>query len=343
MLLRGWLAACALWAGACALPPPARENQNFIPDEELLTVSLVQEGLFYFSRSRYFDAEVRFRQALEIFPGAENMSSNLAVVLEYQGQFDESEAIYRELLPRRPDDTRILAGLARLYNRSRRFKEAADYYQRALNVAIELEDWERAAQFARSLAALKFKIGDEGAALCYSHEALQLRRSEDEVARHTRLLVAAGYYGKARAELAGYTEDRTAGVSGTLLHSAALAYYGLGDLEGAARLEGLALDKGSALGLESEMRLVRFAAAGFKEVLADNRELEDDKPSPAEAAEDPVEAFFAGGAYLRGVMLYWPPNLIESVLTYAKERGFYDEGLGAVKKEGSWWADIFGG
>lgn len=324
-----------LWFAACALPPEGRENQTFIPDDELLTVSLVREGQFYFGRSRYFDAEVRFRQALRIYPGADNVRVSLAVALEYQGQYREAESIYSDLLKQNPDDTQILAGLARLCSVSGRFEEAKQYYQKAFAVAFEAEEWERAAQFARSLSALSFKFGDEPAAICFSQQALLIRRNEADMARHARLLIAAGYYQKTRAELSGYTEDRKAGVDAALLHAAALAQYGLGDSKEAAHLEELAENRGkSSPGIEGEVRLVRFVASDFKRQA--EKEGEEDGDAAAQA-ENPVEMFFAAGGHLGGAMLYWPVNLMEKVLQYAKEQGFYDpKGAGAKKEDGSW-------
>ncbi|NLF25446.1 MAG: tetratricopeptide repeat protein [Deltaproteobacteria bacterium] len=337
-LVKLFLCTAILGFVSCALPPDSREEQGFIPDDELQTVTLAREGLYYFGRSRYFDAEVRFRQALHIYPQADNLRINLALTLEQQGQVAEAEEIYLDLLSRSPDDTQVLAGLGRMYARSGKIEQASRCYQSAFDHVVEVEDWERATQFARSLSAISFKYGDEVTALCFSDQALSIRPNPAEKARHARLLLAMNYYDKARKLIGASAEGRAARFDALQLHLSAMAHYGLGKLEDALRLEEMAVDRArTSPGIEGEVRLVMFAAAGFKHIVESQDGQEQDSISEL---GDPVEAFFASGGHLTGAMIYWPVNLVEDVLGYAKQQGFYNP-EGEPTTGGGWLKDLF--
>lgn len=174
----------------CALPREERVNQSFVPDKELFAANLVKEGLNYYGRSRYVEAEMRFQQALYLFPNLDGVKQNLAVVLEDQGRFEEARDIYLELRTRKEGTNSFLLSLGRVSVRLGQYTDAEDYFQQGFDMAWETADWGWAAMFARSLSSLYFRLGDEERANCYSGIALDLKVDVEEAYRHSRLLAA---------------------------------------------------------------------------------------------------------------------------------------------------------
>jgi len=291
-----WLICIVL--GGCALPQPEREKQNFIPQEELTTVSLVREGIYYFGKSRFVDAEFKFRQALYLFPEADNIRMNLAVTLKNQGQFDKSEEIYVTLLEDDPDDIKVLSGLAHLYYASGNFDEAERYFLRSFYLAAERKNLEAASRFLRSLAVLKFKLGFEERALCYSEEAMMLKKDPTEVLRHAKLLVAASYFVDAEKLIRNYVGEATSKSNSKIIHELAMASFGLEKFKETVELENL-LDgrAGAATGVESEVLLVKLLAIGFLEELGQEvpgveKTDPDSEEEEEEEEEDQLEGAF---------------------------------------------------
>jgi tetratricopeptide (TPR) repeat protein len=337
----------AALCAACALPPPREERQSFIPERELQAVSLAREGLYYFGRSRYFDAEVKLRQAVALVPDP-NLRIDLAVVLEYEGALDEAEAIYKSLLLDQPDDPQILAGLARLYAVRGDSEAGKRHYIQAIEKVLSVSDktlqagsLKRASAYSRSLAALSFKIGDEAGARCYSEEAWLISQNPEDLVRHTRMLIATGFNERARQAMEQYMEKRGSKIDAGLLHELALAQYGLGKMSESVKLEDKALDQiGSAPGIQAEVELVRFAAAEFKFEPTEDEEAASDSGGEQ---EDPVESAVKSKVMESGATLYWPVNLLEAVGRYGRERGYLTSDGAAAPPPKSWLRRLFGG
>ena len=209
-----------LFLAGCALPYDTSNQQNFVPEKELSSISYAREGLFYLKKSRFVDAEFMFRRALIIEPEAVNLQGYLAVALEKQGQYEEALRIYSKLLTLFPDSLFFRKGYAHTLYSAAQYDEAALAYQDVYLLAAEKfskamldEEQEEVAKLlrelstiARSLAVLNFQVGNEELAKCFSDEALSYSATPEEKIRHTRLLIALSLYDNAAALVQGGAE-----------------------------------------------------------------------------------------------------------------------------------------
>jgi len=311
------LALTALITG-CAPPPPPYANQRFVPNDEVNVVSLVREGLYYFSRSRFPDADFRFRQALYIVPDADNIKFNLAVTLSNANSYGEAEEIFRSLLSKDPESSKVLAGMARMYLLKGEYPQAQAMYERGLGFAVKYKEYERAAKFARSLAVLHFKLGREQEARCYSEYAMNLYPPpppSDVIYRHGKLLVALGQPKQAHALITSAAAQREVRSDPSLLNVLALAQLEQGNYAEALSLSELAQDvKTTDYSLGNALQLVRFAAKDMKaEAEKAPAPGEDDEEAEQEAAAQRklLEDTFNGKPLESGMALYWPLRLLE--------------------------------
>lgn len=83
---------------ACVAPTSNNLTKPNIPENELVAIQLVRDGLAFAASGRLVDAEFKFRQALYIKPAANNVKLNLAVVLERQARFSEARQWYLDLM-----------------------------------------------------------------------------------------------------------------------------------------------------------------------------------------------------------------------------------------------------
>jgi tetratricopeptide (TPR) repeat protein len=313
----------ALLLGGCALPAPD-ERQSFVPERELDVVSLAREGLAYYQKSRFVDAEFAFRRALYKYPGAPNLRANLAAALRETGQFAEAEDILLTLHESAKKSTEYVAALGQLYLRREDYASARKFYTLALELALKSQEFADASGFARSLAVVAFRIGDEAEALCQSALALLLREDAAEMRRHARLLLATNRVEKARATLTTYLNQAAGIRDPELMHQLAMAQFALGNYREAADLERAVVEiAGEERGLLLEARVLLYLS---------ERRLGRTTQSAAEALEDVAEAQAAAqeefAADLDAIpdrsALYWPAAVVEEV-----------EGLSAQLEENS--------
>jgi tetratricopeptide (TPR) repeat protein len=230
----------AVLAGAisgCALPVEDADRQNFIPDRELNVVSLVREGLSYYQKNRFVDAEFSFRRALYLYPKAPNIKANLATALRASGQFDEAEDILLSLNAAAPKSIDYLSNLGKLYSDKQEYSAAKRYYAEAFDLALDKEDVVTAARFARNLSAIAFRLGDESAALCHSQLAYTLKPDADGVVRHSRVLLALNQARTAHDLLKGFLNTPGVIHDPSVLHGLAVSTYALGNYKEALELE----------------------------------------------------------------------------------------------------------
>ncbi len=219
----------------CALPRDVGSEQNFIERGDLRATNLGREGLNYYSRGRFQDAELRLRQALYLDPSADNLKLNLAATLQGVGLYAEAHQIFTELKAKYPDDPRIFSAEASLYATERKYPEARRSYEQALTMYLASPTKGiEAAAMARSLANLMFRGGFEEDALCYSEQAVMLKLLADEVAKHGRLLIAMNEYDRAAAYVNAYMNDNDLRADPALNATLAVAAFGQGDLEQSA-------------------------------------------------------------------------------------------------------------
>lgn len=292
---------------SCAPPPPTRSAQTFVPDAELSAVKIAREGLALFSRSRYVDAELKFRQVMRLNPNAHNVKFNLAVTLERMGVYEEAAAIYGELLKKEPKSLQYLLALGHLQFSARAFKDARATYEKALAVAFEAGDIATCISIAESISALEFLRGNEEAAFCYSKLVLTLRSETSQVLRHAKLLVAFGRYAEARNFVTNYLEERAVAGDSALLHILALSSFGLGEYERAAEYERSALDAVSFdRKYEAEIHLV---LALSEEMLARAGKLQKRDERLENYLKDAISQ--AQGIPPAGQAVYWPFAMLD--------------------------------
>ncbi|MEZ4754633.1 MAG: hypothetical protein R3A13_10075 [Bdellovibrionota bacterium] len=160
----------------CALPTPERVEQDFVPDVEIQGAALVREGMYYFRKSRYFEAEASLRKAEYLFPEADNIKASLAVVLQAGEQPEESVSIFKKLIEANPDVIEYQIGLARVYYANTDYDLADELYEKVYQLILSEAEFQSASTIARSLSALNFRIGNEVSAYCYSEEAFKLEK-----------------------------------------------------------------------------------------------------------------------------------------------------------------------
>jgi len=268
---------------SCALPRPYLE-QKFISPKEMTAISLVREGFSYFEQGRFVDAELKFRQALYLFPKVVNTRKNLALTLERLQNYEESEALYKKLLEETPDSIDLKGSLAALYYTWGKFDKAIPLYKEALDQALNVPDGTKANTMARSLSVLYFKIGNEEEALCYSEFASFLLAQPPEIYKMAKLWVALGYNQKAKDQIESFFTLIKARTDPQLLYALALANFGLGDKVAALDAASDALDQHAAdLGLDNQINLVEF----FSE---DSENAEGEKDQALEKKQDQLKA-----------------------------------------------------
>ena len=263
----------ALTLVSCAAPAPEREPQTFVSDRELTAVSLVREGLDFYRRSRFVDAELKLRQAHYLFPEADNIKLNLAIVLTEQSQFDESKQIFAELLVKDPISVDYNLGLAKVYFAAGEYQSALDQYQKSELLAVDANQMAKATTLARSAAAVAFRIGEEELARCASEEAYDYAKSPEELAKHAKMLIALGDLNSASAVLEG--SDQNIEENAKLANKMALVQLGLGNRDQAHTLTTIASDLGlddAAEGFENKLLQALFEPATEAEALAAQKE-----------------------------------------------------------------------
>lgn len=311
--------AIALLLSGCALPAPD-ERQSFVPERELDVVSLAREGLAYYKKSRFVDAEFAFRRALYKHPGAPNLRANLAAALRETGQFAEAEDILLALHGTAKKSTEYAAALGQLYLRREDYTSARKFYTLALELALKSQEFADASGFARSLAVIAFRIGDEAEALCQSALALLLREDATEMRRHARLLLATNRVDKARTVLTAYLNQAAGNRDPELMHQLAMAQFALGNYREAADLERSVVEiAGEERGLLLEARVLLYLS---------ERRLGQTTQSAAEALEDAAEAQAAAQEEFESDLdaipdrsdLYWPAAVVEELQYLQQEK-----------------------
>lgn len=314
----------AFLLAGCALPVSEKNQQDFIPERDLTIVELASEGLSYYKRSRYVDAELYLRQALFLAPEAENIRFNLAVVLQKQGLYSEAQEIYDALLAQKPESFRYLLAKAQLHLDQLEFKAAEAYYFKALEGVVGREDKIRSASISRSISTLNFLAGNEEAANCYSQEALYWQNSEEQVFRHSTLLLALGYPEDAATLLEEFLAELGNPLNPKLLSKLAMAYFTEDRLKEVLDItERALLQKNLDSNVAFELRLLRelclYIEAQAKLELEDKEEGNADKQiidprkialNEEEDDEDKEGSIFESDFLASPQAIYWPATLL---------------------------------
>lgn len=287
----------------CAAPAPDFAEQNFVPQKDVLASSLYIEGQNLLRSGRYIDAEMRFRQAEYLFPEAENIKSQLALTLKNAGLYSEALSIYQALITRNPKMIDYHFAYADALYKAGKYDNALLEFDKARLAFEAKKDLTKAANTARSQAAILFQIGKEVSALCLSNEAYEYTPIQDELLRHARLLMALGYFNQVDAILAAFVSDASILIDPKILKLAAFAKHALGELtkykELSFRIEQLRIS-----GVEPDLEMQVL-------VLLNRTNNQAESESDVDLVIPTIND---------GLMLYWPVTLISAWESFLASR-----------------------
>jgi YaiO family outer membrane protein len=148
-------------------PPPVSVVSSPVPDRTQPDVTrLLEEGRQLETEHTYPAAAARYREALVLQPGNDEVLVKLARVLSWQGNHEEAASLYGDALTRHPEDRELLMALARVRSWQKQFDEAQRLYDAVLQAdpanlearrgLAELAHWQgyRAEALARYKALL---------------------------------------------------------------------------------------------------------------------------------------------------------------------------------------------
>lgn len=186
----------------CAKPVPfGQELNGFVDARELLVVSLAREGTHYFNKTRYYEAEARFRKSLYLEPSLSNIRFNLATTLERVGNYQEAQEIYQELIDQEGDNPLFRTAYGRLLLAYGDEGASKKEYTEARNMALLDNDKNLVIAISQSLASLAFRTGELDEAVCEYEMLLDLSNSLDVFRHYIRLLLSLGRAEKAQEVL----------------------------------------------------------------------------------------------------------------------------------------------
>ncbi len=191
--MRHFLLIIWLYISACALPNEAlRQVESFVPKEEQVAIQLVREGSDYFLKGRYYNAEMKFREADFLFPKQKNIEINLINTLIKSQQFDAAKDSITQLSRRLPEDLDVMILYAKYYQAIGNYQAAIERWNASLVMARKFEVIDYQATIAENLSAIYFLIGEEDLALQYEGHSFHLLNNPEVKANYARLQVALG-------------------------------------------------------------------------------------------------------------------------------------------------------
>ena len=215
---------------SCAPPSLPTGQQDFVPDSELLAVSLYREANYYYSNSRYLEAEEKYRKALELSPGAENISLSLAMTLKALAKYEQSLELFQGLLRRDPNRSEYHGGLGALYYEMESYELALSSLDRAMQLSIAKGDRVNAALYARNKCNVYFKQRLFPSAVATAKQVFELQASLDNLELYARMLFANSQYQEA-LELLSKRPDREKKSNPLVLSLLAIANSGVAKYE----------------------------------------------------------------------------------------------------------------
>jgi len=308
----------SLGLASCSPAQTTFQPETFVPNKELLAVSLAREGLSNYQRNRFLDAEFRLRQALYLAPEAENILVSLAIVLETQERFSEASQIFEELLMEYPDSVYHLLGAGRSKYREGLYEEAKTYFLKAYENALEENDNVQASRSARNLSLVSFITGLEMEALCYSAEAVAHRETPEEILRHTRLLIGLLRYESAQRVLDEYSSRVNIENDSRFLALLASLSLTRGEFSEVIDFADRALAMPDVSTARFKLELMRAHSIQFVDEVDSHLQLdfEEHEPDTEELAEEPIvpatPAEVVASVRLDLIStIYWPVALLE--------------------------------
>ena len=285
------------------MPKQGGLPDTFISRQEQQAIAFVNQGNDLFNKGRYQESEGYYRQALELFPQADNIKVNLANALIRNSLESEARIITAELLLKDPQnkDYLLLSALIEYFQKD--YKQAAEKYEKILDdESLEIKDDEKN-QIYNNLSTIYFMLGEEQEAFCLADFAYRVRKDSENKNRLARLTLALM---PGREGVLDKRPDGTISRSDTefFLYST-LFYFSKGDfkkaIDLAAELE--SLSRGSDTYVE-QARTIELLA---KHKLGDITEEQSEELSKG------ILNFYNGDILKDNIRLYWPIEVIEEL------------------------------
>lgn len=296
---------------ACALPRDLRPRPESIIAADPKVINLSREGLYYYAKGRYPEAELKLRQALYISPDLPNIRFNLALALSQSGSVKDSLEIIDALIesantPKQAFEYKFAK--ARILILAREWGAAEALLYEMKNASIELVDFPNIALVSRSLSVLHFRVGKEELSFCDSLLSSSLQPNLEELKRHGRLLLGLGYFNQIERN---FQSQPGMPVDADTMLISALANYGLGSLDSVAKNIDVLEDLG---GLSPEREVEKHVLS----MLMERNLLESPESGLDEEAKSALsEKFFEEVEELKDLRvdqvakLYWPFPVVD--------------------------------
>lgn len=182
---------------ACALPQAVVPVEVGIDRHDIKAVNLSREGLALYQKSRFEEAELKFRQALYLAPTAASIKVNLSAALRSQQLYDEAELLLNQVALEDPQALEAKAALAALLYEAGKHAEANALWAKLEKIYAERSDFARLAAVLQNQAAAAFADGYEAEALCFYHEKSQVTADISSNNQYVRMQIALGLYKQA--------------------------------------------------------------------------------------------------------------------------------------------------
>jgi tetratricopeptide (TPR) repeat protein len=285
-----------------------KQLKSTVTDHEQLSVSLIREGLYDYGRSRFTQSQQFFQKAALIRPEAKSIRFNLAVALEAGDKFEESLEVFLGLIEADPLNLSYIEGAARSYYRLRQYESAEEYFARALLIAESAQDARSVARNARSISVLKFSLGLESQALCYSELAFTRFTKNEELYRHIQLLSALHQYDQAISLLTKYEKQRGLIEDPVFMPWYALLFFEKGDFLSSARIASDYLKRYAASREENLMKALLFLSRSNLNKIVEEEEFNS---LLAEMEDQWME--LRSSLRKNESMIYWPQSFLEQL------------------------------
>ncbi len=119
-----------------AIPTQPSEQPRFLTPAEKQTESesLLRRGVERYNQRNYIEAEVLFRQAIEMTPRFDTAYNNLGNALSNQGRYSEAEAAFRRVTELNPVDVMAFTYLGNMLFSQGYYSKAEAAYRRAIKL-----------------------------------------------------------------------------------------------------------------------------------------------------------------------------------------------------------------
>jgi tetratricopeptide (TPR) repeat protein len=217
---------------ACALPREEETLNLSIPNEEIAAINYIREGLVFFSKKRFVDAEFKFRQADSLLPNTDIIIQNLAATLREQGNYEAAEELLLELIAKKTRREYSLS-LASVYSERGDTSAAIAIWQQILAQEYKSGRLNLMPSLLQNIASAEFSQGNEVTALCAYQERAQFFTDLSSQLQLARIYIGLGLAQTAQEYLTKLFKVNPNANNTEHWYLLSLAEFALGDYEDA--------------------------------------------------------------------------------------------------------------